>query len=270
MDPFEVLGLPRGAPADEVRARYHALARQHHPDKLTGLPPDELARHEAIFKEVTAAYRATAQSSTDGAARAEWDTGDWRRMWSTVEEKLKQAARTVREEARAAQRAHRLTLAVTLADVQHRRKRKVLLNLKDRADPVLVEVDCGDFPEWRAPAGTASDPVVVSLRLADTGAYRCESFQEGVHDLFWERPVSLADALEGGVAVLPPLEAQAAPLAELAFAPLAERLELRDATLWRLGAVYVTLPLAPPSADKWAALPAEERAAAVAVFRKLG
>lgn len=50
-DPYEVLGLDRGATETDVRAAYLRLAKKHHPDKNPG---DKAS--EWIFKEVQSAY----------------------------------------------------------------------------------------------------------------------------------------------------------------------------------------------------------------------
>jgi molecular chaperone DnaJ len=48
MDPYQVLGLPRGASEEEVKRQYRMLAKQHHPDKATG--------NEDTFKNIKEAY----------------------------------------------------------------------------------------------------------------------------------------------------------------------------------------------------------------------
>ena len=50
-DPYEVLGVTRGASEDDIKKAYRKLARQHHPDRN---PDDKSA--EAKFREVQEAY----------------------------------------------------------------------------------------------------------------------------------------------------------------------------------------------------------------------
>lgn len=60
MDPVSyacyVLGVPRGAGEDEIRAAYHRLSLQYHPDRVASLAPEfqELAARK--FREITEAY----------------------------------------------------------------------------------------------------------------------------------------------------------------------------------------------------------------------
>ena len=57
-DPYEVLGLSRGATEADVRAAYLRLAKKHHPDKNPG---DKAS--EWIFKEVQRAYETLRDAS---------------------------------------------------------------------------------------------------------------------------------------------------------------------------------------------------------------
>mmetsp|Transcript_19065 Transcript_19065/g.53027 ORF Transcript_19065/g.53027 Transcript_19065/m.53027 type:complete len:342 (-) Transcript_19065:95-1120(-) len=59
MDPYTVLGLPRGASKQDITTAYHALALRWHPDRNPG---DAAA--EECFKEVAAAYQALRNSET--------------------------------------------------------------------------------------------------------------------------------------------------------------------------------------------------------------
>ncbi|TVQ53694.1 MAG: molecular chaperone DjiA [Rhodobacteraceae bacterium] len=67
-DPWRVLGLEPGASPDKVRARWRALARENHPDRLVarGLPEeavklatDRLARINAAYERLMDARRST-------------------------------------------------------------------------------------------------------------------------------------------------------------------------------------------------------------------
>ena len=50
-DPYQVLGVSRGASDAEIKKAFRKLARQYHPDRNEGS-----ANAEARFKEVQAAY----------------------------------------------------------------------------------------------------------------------------------------------------------------------------------------------------------------------
>jgi hypothetical protein len=61
LDPYGVLGLPPGAPPDEVRAARRALARALHPDLRSTDDPAVRAAAERRLAEVNAAYDALAE-----------------------------------------------------------------------------------------------------------------------------------------------------------------------------------------------------------------
>jgi preprotein translocase subunit Sec63 len=72
MDPagathYEVLGIARGAGAEEIRAAYHRLASQYHPDRHEGNPLADLA--EERLAVVNAAYEVL----SDPMRRAAYD-----------------------------------------------------------------------------------------------------------------------------------------------------------------------------------------------------
>lgn len=53
MNPFELLEVSQDAPPDEVRAAYHRLAKQWHPDRFTG---DEKGPAEEKFRQLAEAF----------------------------------------------------------------------------------------------------------------------------------------------------------------------------------------------------------------------
>lgn len=66
-DPYDVLGVPRGASQDEVRKAYRKLAKEFHPDRN----PDN-AKAADRFKEISAAYDIVG----DADKRAKFDRGE--------------------------------------------------------------------------------------------------------------------------------------------------------------------------------------------------
>ncbi|OGR75931.1 MAG: hypothetical protein A2X32_10055 [Elusimicrobia bacterium GWC2_64_44] len=59
-DPYEVLGLARGASAEEIKHAYRELANKYHPDKVSHLGKEFQEIAHRRFKEIQAAYDALA------------------------------------------------------------------------------------------------------------------------------------------------------------------------------------------------------------------
>ena len=55
-DAYVVLGLPAGAPWDEVVRAHRKLARRHHPDHHVGSPEDVRRKADVAIRNVNAAY----------------------------------------------------------------------------------------------------------------------------------------------------------------------------------------------------------------------
>jgi curved DNA-binding protein CbpA len=56
-DPYEVLGVPRGADPATITAAYRRLVREHHPDIYVGDDPDQRAARHQRMASINAAYR---------------------------------------------------------------------------------------------------------------------------------------------------------------------------------------------------------------------
>lgn len=68
-DPYGVLGLAPGATADAIRAAYHRLLRETHPDLLVGrgLPPECIRLATARMARINAAYDLVAHRGVQSA-----------------------------------------------------------------------------------------------------------------------------------------------------------------------------------------------------------
>lgn len=62
MDPYEVLGLPAGAPAHEVRRRYRELAMANHPDRFRA-GSEEHAAAQRVMSQINVAFEILTKTS---------------------------------------------------------------------------------------------------------------------------------------------------------------------------------------------------------------
>ncbi|MBW1714207.1 MAG: DnaJ domain-containing protein [Deltaproteobacteria bacterium] len=56
-DPYQILGVEKGAPLNEVKAAYRKLALKYHPDKVNHLGDEFKILAEKKFKEIQEAYQ---------------------------------------------------------------------------------------------------------------------------------------------------------------------------------------------------------------------
>ncbi len=59
---YEILGVPRGVPQDEVRRAYVAAARKWHPDRFVGRSPEDAERAEQAMRRVNQAWETLGDS----------------------------------------------------------------------------------------------------------------------------------------------------------------------------------------------------------------
>lgn len=72
-DPYEVLGVPKGASQDDIKKAYRELARKYHPDHYAGNPLADLA--EEKMKEINEAYAVLTKDGGAGASSASGSYG---------------------------------------------------------------------------------------------------------------------------------------------------------------------------------------------------
>lgn len=63
-DPYQVLGVSRGASEEEIKKAYRSLSRKYHPDANVNNPNKDQA--EEKFKEIQAAYQQIMKEKTEG------------------------------------------------------------------------------------------------------------------------------------------------------------------------------------------------------------
>jgi len=62
VDPWKVLGIPRGTSKDEARRAFRALVAQYHPDKVAHLAPEFQELAERKTRELLQAWEQLEQS----------------------------------------------------------------------------------------------------------------------------------------------------------------------------------------------------------------
>lgn len=158
------------ASAAELRARYIALAKKHHPDRFASSGEKERRRHEKIFQRVTLAYDSAINNSKrcyDDSSDSDSDSNSkyherWREIWERFASSninLKElssilkntfqdvanvavaAAATAAATAACNVMQKRTTIEVPLEDIHNRVKRRVRIWTRDK--PTIHEVDCG-------------------------------------------------------------------------------------------------------------------------------
>lgn len=163
LDPYEVLGLDRGASFAEVKAKYRSLAKKHHPDKN---PED---KSEWIIKEVNRAYETLCDANdvrSAGQERApraqEDDARTWRDQADTQRERAERARQRERQAGEAERERYEQWERQQAEDARRRWERsraKHAAREESRTEPACDA--CGSVVQWRT-----SLPLIVSLSAA--------------------------------------------------------------------------------------------------------
>lgn len=74
-DPYEVLGIQRGATEAEVKAAYRQLVKKYHPDNYTDSPLQDLA--EEKMKEINGAYETILKELKNGGSGSYGGSGGY-------------------------------------------------------------------------------------------------------------------------------------------------------------------------------------------------
>lgn len=88
-DPYEVLGVPRGADREKVKAAYRELAKKYHPDQYSGSPLADLANEK--MQEINEAYDAILSGNT-GSSYGQSASGYAVNDYSAVENYINRGA----------------------------------------------------------------------------------------------------------------------------------------------------------------------------------
>jgi len=80
-DPYEILGVARGASEKEIKAAYKKKALQFHPDRHMNEPEDVQKRMKAKFTEISNAYNSIVNGTPFGTADSSGFTGQGSGQW---------------------------------------------------------------------------------------------------------------------------------------------------------------------------------------------
>ncbi len=142
MNPYEVLGLKRGASLEEIRQRYKHLAKLNHPDRLHNVDEAEKKQKEEYFKRVTVAYHLAMETATESTnnhddGSADWTWG-WGEGWGEVlmNTFVDVATKYIQR------REHHLQVPVDIGDVYLKKTKKLQIFLTDVEKPVMLTIKC--------------------------------------------------------------------------------------------------------------------------------
>jgi len=204
MDPYEILGLKYPSTKEEIKARYHELAKKHHPDKLSHLPEEEKLENEEIFKKINVAYELLSKSDFEYSSHS-----DWKGIWNSVESFMAsnyslgnlfaEVIKIAKEYKKQKASEHYVTVNVTLEEVHQRKDKKLRLFLKNITDPIFITVDCGCYPSYLYTHMTTEQQTIfiyVTFQLLEHELYNIDTIFNS-YTLYCSLNITLYEYLKG-------------------------------------------------------------------------
>jgi hypothetical protein len=285
MDPYDVLGLPKTASFEQIRARYKQLAKQHHPDKWSRIDSnsDEFRYHEEEFKKITVAYHLLEQGKVHGdfggggendASTKPRSKEDWNAVWKKMEDLLAKKnimghlsnlfKATLEEVGKNTITQHHFTVPVTLEEITAKKKKKIRLFLKDDPEPFYVTFSCDNYPKYETTVIKKGMILQVTLHLnaLPHELYEVDEIIEGELDLFRTLRMTLWDYFNGKLFQWTHLDGR---VIDIEIPPLCGKAQgflwtkMEGYGLLGKGSLFITLEWNLPSQNDWINLTLQEQ-----------
>lgn len=138
MNPYEVLGLQKGASFEEIRSSYKKLAKSYHPDRLHNVDEEEKKRCEEHFKKVTVAYQILVeQAERDDTANGGPPTYNWASLKEVIMHTFVDVATKYMQ-----RKEHFIKVPVSIEEFYSKKRKKLQLFLKGVEAPIILEITC--------------------------------------------------------------------------------------------------------------------------------
>jgi DnaJ-class molecular chaperone len=209
MDPYDILGLNYPSTRDEIKAKYHELARKHHPDKLQHLPKEEIDANEQEFKKINLAYELLTKKEFQYTTKKEWK-GIWDNMNMSdiftdpdllrdMNDILQNVINGMKSYANKLITEHHITLELSLEDVYHKKEKKLRLFLKGFIEPIFININCKEYPffihKYNMNNGSIVD-IHITFKLLPHNTYSLDYLFE-TKDIFYNLDINLYEYLYG-------------------------------------------------------------------------
>ena len=151
-NPYEILGLQRGASIEEVKKVYKIIALKSHPDKITDI--DEKNKKVKEFIDATNAYNRILKGDLedyDNNNYEDYDYNftyeDWQDTINSIKESnLFKDVVSMFLKFKSVVKKHNITANINFEDYFSNNKKKLRLFLKDVKEPVYINLDCKKYP----------------------------------------------------------------------------------------------------------------------------